>query len=547
MRIPERAATTPRRLAAVAAKPLPLLAVLAAVELATVAWLALETPHNGWVWHSGGDATEYWASSWSLAHGLIPQAIVSYALPLFYAWVPLITGSMLVNGLPVIVLLQALVVVPLVLLLVWAVADRLYGRAYAAAAAAIWAFGPLLMLLALKDRYRPSFEQNFLAPHWAGLTNMADLPSVAVVLATMWAALRAADSGRVDDGLLAGALTGVAIGLKPANAFAVPALLVLFVLSRRLQTGFAWAGALVPALLTLAIWKAKGLGHLPITSSYEESREALGATLAFTPSSYVPFNLHHLKQEFRDFQEVFWSIRLLEFLAVAGIAGAIRRVPAKGIFLATWFAAFCIVKGSSDLSELASTSYFRYVEPGLPAFVLLIPAIGFLWPVRGRRVAWIRRPESRRIVLGPASVTAAVVAAVPLLVVAAARPARGMDIARASNATEAVISTALTPRARRVPGGVELTWRGPRVHGPTKITYAVLRTSFGDGCDRPDRGAVECYLVMDRVGTTRARTFVDRPARGAYTYRVAAVADYLDDPATFDLMLLSKPVAFRAP
>jgi hypothetical protein len=30
------------------------------VQLAITAWFALETPHNGFVWYSGGDATEYW-------------------------------------------------------------------------------------------------------------------------------------------------------------------------------------------------------------------------------------------------------------------------------------------------------------------------------------------------------------------------------------------------------------------------------------------------------------------------------------------------------
>ncbi len=209
-------------------RPVPLLLTLAVVELATVAWLAFDTPHNGWVWHSGGDATEYWTAQWSVAHGFVPQAVISYGLPVFYGWVPLVTGTTLLHGLPVIVPLQALILVPLVLVLVWAVADQLYGRAYAAVAAAIWAFGPLLMMLAVADRYRPSFEQFFLAPHWAGLTNMADLPSVAAVLATMWAALRAVDSGRVDRALLAGAFAGVAIGIKPANAFFVPALVVLF-------------------------------------------------------------------------------------------------------------------------------------------------------------------------------------------------------------------------------------------------------------------------------------------------------------------------------
>jgi hypothetical protein len=45
------------RLAALPA--LPALAVLIALQLAQAFWFAFSTPHNGWIWNSGGDATEY--------------------------------------------------------------------------------------------------------------------------------------------------------------------------------------------------------------------------------------------------------------------------------------------------------------------------------------------------------------------------------------------------------------------------------------------------------------------------------------------------------
>ena len=124
MRIPDFPRRALARFGHLAVRPVPLLLTLAVVELATVAWLAFDTPHNGWVWHSGGDATEYWTAQWSVAHGFVPQAVISYGLPVFYGWVPLVTGTTLLHGLPVIVPLQALILVPLVLVLVWAVADR---------------------------------------------------------------------------------------------------------------------------------------------------------------------------------------------------------------------------------------------------------------------------------------------------------------------------------------------------------------------------------------------------------------------------------------
>src|SRR3954467_6183149 len=113
------------------ARPAPLLAILTLAQLGVVAWLAHRTPHNGWLWYSGGDATEYWTAQWAVAHGMIPPAFLGWGLPIFYAWVPLVTGVSLLQGLPVVVLLHTLVLGPLILVIVWALADQLYGRLYA--------------------------------------------------------------------------------------------------------------------------------------------------------------------------------------------------------------------------------------------------------------------------------------------------------------------------------------------------------------------------------------------------------------------------------
>src|SRR5581483_4102421 len=175
------AAAIERRLTAV--RPAPLLAVLVALQLGEAAWFAFRTPHNGWIWYSGGDSTSYWSEQWALGHLQIPQAVVGYALPVFYAWVPLVKGPTLVQGAPVIALLQLVVLVPLALVLFWATADRLFGRVYAWAAAALWVAGPLLLLHGFVLGYHWVFDQLFLAPHLVGMTNMAHMPSLVAVLA----------------------------------------------------------------------------------------------------------------------------------------------------------------------------------------------------------------------------------------------------------------------------------------------------------------------------------------------------------------------------
>ena len=223
MRIPDSPRRALARFGNLAVRPVPLLLTLAAVELATIAWLAFDTPHNGWVWHSGGDATEYWTAQWAVAHGFVPQAVSRWGLPVFYGWVPLVTGTTLLTGLPVIVPLQALVLVPLVLVLVWA------RRRPALRPCVRGGCGRDLgvrrrssMMLAVADRYRGAFEQNFLAPHWAGLTNMADLPSVARCSRRCGRRCAPSTPDAIrPSGCSRARLAGVAIGLKPANAFFV--------------------------------------------------------------------------------------------------------------------------------------------------------------------------------------------------------------------------------------------------------------------------------------------------------------------------------------
>src|SRR5262245_49713823 len=304
------------------ARPAPLLALLVLGQFGVVAWVAFDTPHNGWVWYSGGDATEYWSSQWAVAHGFIPPAFLGWGLPILYAWVPLLTGISLLHGLPVVVLFHVLVLVPLALVLAWALADRLYGRIYAWSVASLWVLAPLLAVWAFSPRYETRFKEHVLAPHWAGLTDMADFPSLVAVLAAAWATVRSVQNGRFGSALGAGVLGGLALGLKPSNGYFVLAVAVLLAASKRPHVALGWGIGVAPALLTLVIWKERGLGHLPILSAYAPRRLAAGDTMAVSVGKYVPFDWHHLAVEWGELREVFWDLRFLEFLLVASALGA---------------------------------------------------------------------------------------------------------------------------------------------------------------------------------------------------------------------------------
>jgi len=344
---------------------------------------------------------------------------------------------------------------------------------------------------------------------------MADLPSLVVVLAAAWSALRLLERRTLEDAALAGLLAGALIGIKPANGFFLPALAVLLAATRRVRPLMVFGAACAPALLTLALWKQRGLGHLPVTS-YAAVREAAGAhPLVGSAGRYVNFSWSHLHRELHDLSEVFWSVRLLEFLALAGAVAVLRRSTVKGAFVVVWFAAFCIVKGSSSHSEVTTVAYFRFVEPGLPAFVLLAVAIGFLVPRRGRAFEEAAAPPAPlRGGRGLVAAAGVLLALVPLVLVLASAPAASSHYARSDVlANDVPLSNALAAVAKPVAGGVRLTWHPVAGHG-AKTNYVVFRSRTGDGCATPATGAKICALDMTVLAPTTVTFYVDSSAGG---------------------------------
>src|SRR4051794_3558621 len=529
------------------ARPTPLLAVLVAAQFAVVAWLAFDTPHNGWIWYSGGDATEYWASQWSVAHGMIPPAFIGWGLPIFYAWIPLVAGVSLLQGLPFVVLLHVLVLGPLLLVLVWALADLLYGRVYAWCVAVLWVLAPVLAVWALAPRYSPRFEESVLAPHWAGLTDMADFPSLVLVVATAWATMRAIRNGRFGSAVGAGVLGGVMLGLKPSNGYFVLAVAVAMVVWKRRAVALGWAAGVAPGVLTLVIWKARGLGRIPILDAYAPHREAAGhPLLGVSTSRYVPLDWHHFTVEWSELREVFWDLRLLQFLLIASVLGALRRNPRAGAFLLTWFVAYCVLKGMSSQADISTTSYFRLTLPGLGALVFLLPAIGFLWPGTRRAVDEVA-PESRALEMrSPLVVAAALAVLVPLAVVLLERPAPAQPLRLARylpTGTEAPISTALRARLQHHGGRVRVSWSPVASSRSTHVFYGVIRSRGGDGCTKAVEGAGGCWLSTPITLWSFDESLTDRPGRGRFFYRVVAVADNRTNTQSLDLMLVGPPVS----
>jgi hypothetical protein len=523
-------------------RPLWIVAALAPVQWLIALLVALRAPHNGWYFYSGGDATAYWAHEWALSHGHLGSTVLGYGVPVFLAWVPKLFGPTQLTGAIPIVFLQVLVLGTVALASVYGIAARLAGRVFAAWAAALWVLAPVLAIPLWRPDYHERYTGLFL-PQALGIVNLGDFPSMVVVLAGSYFVFRTLDTGSGNDAVLAGLLLGLAIGIKPANALLLPAPVLAFALARRWRQIPTYAVALLPALITLAIWKVRGLGHLPLLSA-PEVRQAVGASIPVLPrvGHYLQFSASHFGDNMAQIREFFWSRLLLEFLGAAGAVAALRKAPAKAVYLIAWFAAIVVVKGGAPVAEVKQTSFFRVTMPGFPAYLLLAACVVLLVPRWGRT---LRRPRSEDTFpqrTRALTIAVVVLAALPLAAVAAARPAPPELLARNDlSAVESPISHSLAISTERIPDGVRLRWTGPDTNG-AKVFYIVYRTDSGNGCVyQPGRTSEVCLLQMGSLGHTAIRFLDDTPTPGRYTYRVAISVSWTKEYTNGDVILLSPP------
>jgi Dolichyl-phosphate-mannose-protein mannosyltransferase len=517
------------------------LAALVGLQWVVIAALALRIHHNGFLFHNGGDGTYYWTTTWALAHRMLPETVISYGLPVLLWPLGLVFGTSMLPALPVVVVLQIVVLAPLGVIALFALADRIGGRLFAYTASLMWILAPFAVLRYFRPDFRSDFR-TFALPGPLGLTNLADYPSMILAIVVGWLVVRALEERRWNDVVLAGLACGFLIAVKPSNGVFVPAPVAAFLVVRRWREAGAFLAAMAPALVTLALWKAVGLGRLPILGASVVSAAGTHGTVVADSitTRYLPFDWHTFTLNLARLREVGWSLRLAEYLPIAGVVGAWRRGRPYGVLLALWFLAYFVVKGGAKgRSDVYALSFFRLTMPGFPAYVLLAACIVFLVPGLARRWrARAERPEPIRWTRG-LIVAAAVLAAYPLAFVAVSHAAPSGKIAK-DNAHNLLvpITGALHVRLH----GATLDWRRSDT-GASTVSYAVYRDTT-DGCIERTSGAHDCEFSMRLAAILTQRTWTD-PRPGRWIYRVGVVGDPLGRPRQGDLLVLSPPVSSR--
>jgi hypothetical protein len=530
--------------ALLALRPAYVLGSLLAVQWAAVLVFALTVRHNGWLYYAGGDQIWHYSGAYLLAHGHLPPALVGYGWSILLLPIAFFAGPNLVAALPAMVLFNTLVLLPVALLCMYGIAARIAGRLFGYFAAALWIAFPYLGILFIEPGYHQKYTE-LTVPQAVGLTSVPDFPSTVGLLAAAYLCLRAVDGASWHAAAGAGLASGYAIAIKPSNSIFLVVPFIAFLLLRR-RALLPFAVALAPALLTLAVWKYRGLGEFAAAPA-EPVRLAGGVGGLLDRVHNPELNSWgHLHNVVLGLREHFWISRVIEWLPIAGGVALLIRASRTFALIGTWFVAYLLTKGTYVFASLDDASFFRLFMPAFPAYVMLAAAVVLLVPgVRARPATPSFRVPERRLTAA-VIVAAALFAVLPLSVIAAVPPLhdRGRLAAQLGISLIPVWSALDTHGAVEGPA-VRLSWVPRRTTGGA-VFYRVFRTSgLGGGiacAGRLNDASDDCRLFMDEIGVTRATHFIDHPGGGNWTYRIGVAANWLDDFAYGDVYVITPAV-----
>jgi hypothetical protein len=265
--------------------------------------------------------------------------------------------------------LMVLVGLPVALFCVYRIASALGGRWLGLLASVVWVVVPYAMIHLFDPRYRVTYE-NRIVPRAIGLTESGEFPTMVVLLVACLLALRALRGGR-PRAFLGGLAAGAAAMVDAAGLLFVPAVLVALVGAGRRRLLISFALGLLPGVVVVL------------------SRHT-GDAIAFG-------SWHQLKQNGIFIREFFYSLRIVEYLPIAGFLALARRSIPAALLIGGWFATFLFIQGSA--SAVADYTFWRPMLPALPAYVLLASALPLLVPAPRafRETFFPTRPRFRRV------------------------------------------------------------------------------------------------------------------------------------------------------
>lgn len=547
-------------------EPWVVLGPLLLIQWVAVLALLLTVRHNSWLYYQGGDQTYYYTTASEFSHWRMPTAEVGWGWPYVLTPIAGLAGNIVLSGLPGVLLLNGLILLPIGLIGMYGIGSRLAGRVFGYWTAALWLAVPFVAIPLFVQRYHGKYVEQTL-PQTFGMTPLADFPSMVLLIVAAYLVLRALDTRAWQEAVLGGLVSGFAFAVKPSNVIFFAAPIAAFVLKGRWRQLVGFGATVLPGMLLVVLWKQRGLGSQPLFASGGDGALAALGVPAMPLAGlgrYVHLNWQHLQDNKDQLREFFWAIRPLQWLAIAGVLALLRRGWAKAALVSVWFYAFLVVKGTSDQARVEDASFFRLLMPAFPAFVLLLAAVPFLVPKLGSRLSarWPGARANPARLTRPIVLMAALTCALPLLLLATVRVQTSQrTVVNDAQHTLVPVSNAFHPTGRVSDGKAVLSWKAP-YDGSVRTFYVLLRSRHkfpdpsnpekrivkrGVSCREQKNGASkDCHLFMRRIRSSRDLTAVDvPPAKGSWTYRIGLAANWLDDPERGDVLLVSPPVDIK--
>ncbi len=515
--------------------------------------MAHRATHNGPLYYHGGDGTWYYTSAWVLSGGHLPVTAIGYVYPILLAPIAYFAGPNIAGGMPSVIALNQVILWPILLVALYGILKTLGSRTYAYIGLLLWVSLPVLGTHWFYGRYHTRLIDQ-VYPSALGFNGLGDFPSMVFLVVMAYFALNAIHRRSTLLAVCAGVAAGLSVGGKPSTALAIPFVGLAFLAARQPRSlAYAIAG-LSPFLIALLVWKARGLGTIPLFSS---TASAAGADLR-TPvagldlGKYLPVNFHILNANLNQIREYTWSLRLLEWAVLAGLIGLFRRSSAFAILIGGWLAAYVLVKGSRGANDMISGTLLRNIVPAFPALFLTVLGVAFIAPVAGRRLAAAARSHGtslawsrtrRRVVGGVAGAAVAI----PLIVAVAFPILRSPTAVDNGDLNLYIPSNAFAVHAVAnvgVGGSVTLTWPPASKNG-ARVGFAVYRSETDFVQCPPNNGIRKfCTFLGSPLARTGRREFTDDPPPGHWIYRIAVTVAPLGGSG--DPILLSQPVTATA-
>lgn len=540
-------------------RPLKVLSVLLVIEWLTILAVALTVQRNGWIYYQGGDQLWHYTASWLMGQGRLTHTSVGYGWSIVLLPFALVGGPNLVSALPAILLFNVIVLMPIAFFCAYGIGERIGGRLFGYWTAALWIVVPLIGIKYADAGYHQRYTE-LLLPQSYGLSVMSDFPSMVALAAAAYFTLRAAQDDAPIDAILAGLLAGVALGIKPSNApFLAGAGLALLV-AKRWRGILAFGLGLAPSVVALAVWKARGEGQVPLFSNAAQAnRLALGAHQpllgvgGLNLHKYIGFDWHWFTvQQLDSLRDHFWSVRVLEWLAIGGMIGLLRRSRPAGLLFGGWLFATIFVKwgSTSHGSTVDNSDILRQTIFTIPAALMLISGVLLLFPGLPQRLParQVRSWSSHRLRVMLVAGLVTLFGVVPIALATVLPPLKNSDkltyYTQNGVSLSAPFDVDSSFRATASQKGrlVQMAWPKLRSIGGT-MNYVVLRApaNAAIACDATGGGA-QCRLLGVIVDYTDGTSFGQTLPPGRWEYRIGAKASWLNEANQGDIYVISPPV-----